>query len=131
MPALPWMHGPQAGTSAETIVLASRFKLTHYRDVAPFFLSALQIHAQVRRSAGAIGVALIAHPLRREFYTLSSWQDAASIDAMIATEPHRSVMTRYRSRTAAARFVTWRAAGPARPTWSEARRRLLDAAANE
>ena len=106
MPALPWRPGPyDPDTTASVVVLASRFQLRRYRDVVPFFLAALRIHAQVRRSEGAVGLALIAHPLRRTFYTLSSWRDHAAIDAMITTEPHRSIMVRYHELTSDSRFT--------------------------
>ena len=35
----------------------------------------MRIHRQVRRADGAYGVSLEAHPLKREFLTLSSWRD--------------------------------------------------------
>ncbi|UXA21325.1 hypothetical protein [Mycobacterium sp. SMC-4] len=106
------------------VVLASRFQLRRYRDVVPFFVAALRIDAEVRRSEGAVGLALIAQPLRRTFYTLSAWRDQAAIDAMIATEPHRSVMLRYRELTSDSRFTTWSASDATPPTWQDARHHL-------
>ena len=122
MPALPWRTGPYESADAPVVVLASRFQLRRYRDVVPFFVAALRIDAQVRHSEGAVGLALIA--LRRTFYTLSAWRDHAAIDAMIATEPHRSVMARYHELTSDSRFTTWSASNAAPPTWQEARHRL-------
>ena len=124
MPALPWRRGPYKPAAAPMVVLASRFQLRRYRDVVPFFVAALRIDAQVRRSEGAVGLALIAQPLRRTFYTLSAWRDHAAIDAMIATEPHRSVMARYHELTTDSHFTTWSATGAAPPTWQDARDHL-------
>ena len=89
MPALPWtaVRSPSAGEplpDVEVLVMASRFRVRRFRHVLPFFLDALRIHAQVRRADGALGIALDAHPLRREFLTLSAWRDRESLDAMVA-----------------------------------------------
>ncbi|WP_253659638.1 DUF3291 domain-containing protein [Williamsia maris] len=104
--------------------MASRFELRTFRQVLPFFVAALRVRGQVRRADGAIGVALVAHPLRREFYTLSAWRDRAAIDAMITIEPHRSVMTGFRDHTADASFTFWTIPSFERPTWTDAHRRL-------
>ncbi|GAA0934494.1 hypothetical protein GCM10009557_95300 [Virgisporangium ochraceum] len=125
MPTLPWATvGRPAGT--EAVIMASRFTLRTWRHVLPFFLDSMRIHRQVRRTAGAYGVSLEAHPLRREFLTLSSWRDDAAIKALVTAEPHRSVMRKYRSATAEATFRFWSAPAAEPPTWAEARRRLAE-----
>ena len=55
--------------TAPAVVMASRFRLRRLRDVPRFFLDAMRIHRQVRAADGALGVSLVAHPLRREFFT--------------------------------------------------------------
>ncbi|CCQ16780.1 putative uncharacterized protein [Rhodococcus sp. AW25M09] len=127
MATLPWVRGPQETTDLETaVVMASRFELTTIRRVVPFLVSALRIHNQVRKAKGAIGVSLIARPLRREFYTLSAWRDRAAVDAMVRIEPHLSVMSAFREHTTDARFTFWDMPGASRPTWADAFVRLAD-----
>jgi hypothetical protein len=123
MPTLPWTPAtaPAAGGS---VVMASRFELRSLRHVLPFFVDAMRVFALVRRSPGAVGVTLEAHPLRKEFWTLSQWADRASLDAMVGTEPHRTIMGRYHAAMADAGFVFWEQPAEAPPTWDEARRRL-------
>lgn len=126
MPTLPWMPGPAhdgpatdgAAKNVETVVLASWFRLRRYRDVVPFLVDAMRIHRQVRASAGNIGVALVADPVRREFRTLSQWRTDADIRAMVRTEPHASVMVRYRSAMASSEIRTWTTTTT--PTWDDA-----------
>jgi hypothetical protein len=65
--------------------------------VLPFLRDAMRVRTLVRRSEGALGVSLVARPLRREFETLSAWRDRESLNAMVRAEPHRSVMGRYRA----------------------------------
>ena len=124
MPTLPWTStdaAPIAGP--EPLVMASRFQLRRFRDVLPFLRDAMRVRTLVRRSEGALGVSLVARPLRREFETLSAWRDRESLDAMVRAEPHRSVMGRYRAAMADSAFVFY---APAEypPTWAEAHANL-------
>jgi quinol monooxygenase YgiN len=120
VPTLPWTSGPTTVDSGETVVMASRFRVRRLRHVLPFFLDALKVHRQVRAADGAIGVSLEAHPLRREFRTLSQWRDRAAVDAMVRTEPHRSVMPRHRAAMEDAAFEFWTVPAGTTPTWSDA-----------
>lgn len=125
MVALPWLAGPQDRNELDdSVVMASRFELASPRHVPQFLVASLRIHSQVRRSDGAIGVALIARPLRREFYTLSAWRDRDAIDAMVSTEPHRSMMKAFRKHTADAEFTFWTTSSSIRPSWTDAHSRL-------
>jgi heme-degrading monooxygenase HmoA len=130
MPTLPWISVRPA--DAPAVVMASRFALRRLRDVPRFFLDAMRIHRQVRAADGALGVSLVAHPLQREFFTLSAWRDRAAVDALVRAEPHRSVMGRYRAVMADAAFRFWEVPPDALPpNWDDARRRLTTPPAAE
>jgi len=105
MPTLPWISVRPA--DAPAVVMASRFELRRLRDVPRFFLDAMRIHRQVRAADGVLGLSLVAHPLRREFFTLSAWRDRAAVDALVRAEPHRSTMGRYRPVMADSAFRFW------------------------
>jgi heme-degrading monooxygenase HmoA len=123
MPTLPWI--PVHAADAPAVVMASRFRLRRLRDVPRFFLDAMRIHRQVRAADGALGVSLVAHPLRREFFTLSAWRNRAAVDALVRAEPHRSAMGRYHAVMADAVFRFWEVSPDALPpSWEEAFRRL-------
>jgi hypothetical protein len=124
MPTLPWTTAENASSDeGDALVMASRFRLRSFRDVVPFLRDAMKVRTLVRRSDGALGVSLVARPLRREFATLSAWRDRESLDAMVRTEPHRSIMGRYHAVMADAKFVFYApAAYP--PTWTEAEQQL-------
>jgi heme-degrading monooxygenase HmoA len=123
MPTLPWTATRTPVTTDAPLVMASRFRLRRFRDVLPFLRDAIRIRDQVRRSDGALGVSLVARPLRREFATLSAWRDRDALNAMVRTEPHRSIMSRYRAVMADSTFVFYE---PEQfpPDWDDARRRL-------
>lgn len=123
MPTLPWISVRPA--DAPAVVMASRFELRRLRDVPRFFLDAMRIHRQVRAADGVLGVSLVAHPLQREFFTLSAWRDRAAVDALVRAEPHRSAMGRYHAVMADASFRFWEVPPDALPpSWDDARRRL-------
>lgn len=105
--------------------MASRFQLGRRRDVLPFLLAALRIRRQMLGSPGAVGVSLIARPFAGTFYTLSAWSDREALDSAVAQQPHRDVMTRFRTRTEGSVFVFWRlGATHLPPRWDDARSRL-------
>ncbi|WP_232661594.1 DUF3291 domain-containing protein [Pseudonocardia sp. TRM90224] len=122
MPTIPW--APAEPVLADVVVMASRFRVRKLRHVLPFFIDAMRIYAQTRKAEGAVGVSLVAHPLRREFATLSAWRDEAALRQMVRTEPHRSVMVRQRAVMAESVFRSWTAPGSEVPTWEEAELRL-------
>jgi hypothetical protein len=132
MATLPWASAPAAAGSGEVTVLGSRLLLRRARDVPGFLRAAMQVRAQVRRSPGALGVSLVARPLRREFWTLSAWTGEDAIGAFVRTEPHAGVMRRYHDKLATAAFATFtqpasavpKANSNAKDLWRQARERL-------
>jgi quinol monooxygenase YgiN len=125
VPTLPWITVSEPTTTGEVVVMASRFRVRGLRHVVPFFLDAMRVHAQMRKADGALGVSLVAHPLRREFATLSAWRDRAALDAAVRAEPHLSVMRRRRGVMAHSTFRFWNVDGAALPlAWEDADRRL-------
>ena len=124
MPTLPWTTVDTAPATGEIVVMASWFRVRRFRDVLPFLRDAMRVHRQVRDADGAVGVALQAHPLRREFRTLSAWRDRAALDAMVGREPHRTVMRRHRPAMADSAFTFWTTPAGELPNWEEARERL-------
>jgi hypothetical protein len=128
VPALPWIPVSEPIPATAVVVMASRFRVRGYRHVLPFLLDSLRVLAQIRRTDGALGVSLVARPLRREFCTLSAWTDRAALDALVRAEPHRSVMTRQRAAMTDSAFAFWTAPATALPlTWEEADERLAAA----
>jgi hypothetical protein len=126
MPALPWTSPKSPPPTAGPVtVMASRLELRRLRDALPFLAAALRIRRQMLNSPGALGLSLIARPIRRTFWTLSAWQDQAALSATTGREPHKQIMKRFRPRMAESSFVTWTAPATALPmTWDEALRRL-------
>jgi hypothetical protein len=125
MATLPWISLRSSDTGDTALVMASRFRVRRLRDVPRFLVDSLRIHRQVRAADGALGVSLIARPLRREFLTLSAWRDRAAIDALVRAQPHAGAMRRHRPVMAESTFTFWEVRADRLPVrWDDARRRL-------
>ncbi len=126
MPTLTWQQNhSNADPSATVVVMSSKFRVRRYIDVPRFFVDSVRIYRQMQRADGALHISLEAHPVRREFLTLSTWRDRAALDNSVRAEPHRSSMSRHRQAMAQATFIFWEAPCEGIPIqWSEARRRL-------
>lgn len=104
------------------VVMASRFRLTSRRHTVAMLRHALRVRRALLAAPGALGVSLVAHPLRGEYWTLSGWADRPALDAFVSTPEHRAAMRRLAPAMADSAFVFWphdSAATP--PTWVEAR----------
>jgi hypothetical protein len=134
MPTLPWTPAvdPGAGTEPEVVVFASRLELRSYRHLLGFVRAAMALRREVRHVPGALGVSLIAQPLRKTFWTLSAWRDQDSLEGFVRRPAHVAVMRRYHDRLAGTGFVSWSRREDALPKphsnakdlWREARERL-------
>ncbi|MGF7234738.1 MAG: antibiotic biosynthesis monooxygenase [Frankia sp.] len=116
-----------AGPSADpagVVVMASSFRLRSRRDTVRMLRAALRVRRQVLTSPGALGVSLIARPLRREYLTLSAWSDRVSLDTFVGTSPHREAMRGLRPAMAGAVFTFWSAPSGQPPRWADAREHL-------
>lgn len=127
MPELPWKTASEAPPPPDTeiVVMASRLTLTSVRAVPAFVRAALAIRRQVLASPGAVGVALIAEPIRKTFWTLSAWQDNDVLHRFVGRQPHEAVMKRFSGRMRTSVFVFWTTSAAELPiAWTEAKRLL-------
>jgi hypothetical protein len=125
VPTLPWTTPNPATPGAQAYAMASRFQVASLADVPRFFLSSLAAWRQVRSAPGCLGASLVARPLRREFCTLSAWEDRDALYAFARTQPHRDIMTRLRPTMASSTFTFWEVgAGDLPLSWEDAQRRL-------
>lgn len=106
------------------VTMASRLELRRLRDVPAFLIAALRLRRRFADVDGGVRLDLEARPLRRTFFTLSTWRDRDALDAYTADPLHRDVMRTFRSRMAGSAFVTWDHDGSSLPGWTDARSRL-------
>ena len=124
MLTIPWTSAKKQPQTA-ALVQVSRLELARKRDVPGFLIAALRLRRLTLRIPGAGGLSLRAQPLRRTFWTLSTWHDEAAIGEFMRTPGHRAVMVKYRDRMAGSHFHTWSRADQSigKPSWADAHRR--------
>jgi heme-degrading monooxygenase HmoA len=106
-------------------VMASYFVLTSTKHTVTMLRSALAVRRAVLGAPGALGVSLVARPLRREYFTLSAWTNRAALDAFVGNPRHREAMRRLGPAMARSQFVYWHPPADAgAPTWAQAHEHL-------
>lgn len=130
MATIPWKSTARqtadtVGPGPAAFVQVSQLELLRLRRVPGFLVAALRLRREVLRTDGALGVSLVAHPLRKTFWTLSAWTDTDAISRFTRSDAHRTVMVRYRDEMRGSHFHTWPVDDSAmRPTWPDAKARL-------
>jgi quinol monooxygenase YgiN len=124
MPTLPWRFFDHAEPERHYVALLSYLPLRSGRHVPGFLLHTLRIRAQLRRSRGLLGYSLRAELAAKRFWTLSAWQDEASLQDFVHARHHARTMTALTPHMGATRFIRWTAKGSELPpSWEDALRR--------
>ena len=85
----------------------------------------MRIRRQLAASPGLVGYSLLAELGAKTFWTVSMWEDEASLRAFAAAEPHRSVMRRVPARMGESAFRTFAVTGRELPlTWPASKDRV-------
>jgi hypothetical protein len=125
MPALPWRTFLAPDPAREYLALLSFLPLKHYRKVPKFLWLSYETHRQLTRSKGLIGYSLLAQPLRRNFWTLSVWEDQQSLMDFVRQIPHSRIMQALAPHMGKTQFVHWKLpATGIPPAWNDALARM-------
>ena len=124
MPALGWKSLNSAGPGSQAYIMASTFEVRSLPDSFRFLMKSLLAWRQVVHAPGVLGAALLAHPLKRTFFTLSAWVDRDALYTYAKTEPHRSIMRGMREVMRDSTFTFWTAPLDGPVSWAEAKQRL-------
>lgn len=109
----------------EYFVFASSIPLRSYRSTWRLFRGASAVRQQLEETPGLVGFSLLARPLRKQYGTLSVWDDEASLAAFADRDPHRRLMAELSPEMGDTTFVRWTVRGSdGRPSWPDALRRL-------
>jgi heme-degrading monooxygenase HmoA len=121
MPASSWQNFQRAEPEREYLVQLSYLPLLRYRSFPGFARLLFAIQRELRRTDGIIGYSLLAHPLRRDFWTLSAWHNKASLNSFVRSQVHATAIKTLRAHMGQTRFIEWTASGSSLPpTWSNA-----------
>jgi heme-degrading monooxygenase HmoA len=104
-------------------VSVTRLRVRALRFLPAFFLQAMRTRSQVAAAPGFLAGSLL--PDRRwTFWTLTLWDDAASMRAYMTAGAHRIAMPKLMHWCDEASVVHWDQAVAALPTWPEAKARM-------
>lgn len=94
MPAINWtpVGREKPNPGREYITLITYLPLTTHWIIPKFLYLTGQIQKQLAESEGALGYALIAYILKKEFWTMSVWEDDQSLTKFVKTGAHLKTM---------------------------------------
>ena len=127
MPALPWTSFTEAESDKEYAALLSHLPLTTFGAMPKFFRFVFGIRRQLAESEGLIGYSLDAHPLAKEFWTLSVWEDRESLWHFVQRMPHTQAMQDLLPHMKQTEFFHFEVKGSSvPPDWQETKRRMRE-----
>ena len=125
MAASPWKQFTAMAPDREYLAFASFLPLKRLAATPKMMGLASSVRRQLKDTPGIVGYSLDAKPFAREYYTLSVWDDEASLQAFVVHSPHVDVMSKLADDMDDTKFVRWTITGAEpRPTWAEAKQRL-------
>jgi heme-degrading monooxygenase HmoA len=105
--------------------LATHLPLDSYLATPRFLRLVRSVQRQLSGTPGLVGYTLLAKPLKRQYWTLSMWDDESALQAFVGTKPHLDVMSTLSGDMGSTQFVRWQVRGAeAHPTWPDALARL-------
>jgi len=107
MPDLPWTTRAGMQPGKDYLVMASHLPLMRLTSTVRFFRAVQAIRKQLATADGLMGYTLRAHPLARDYWTLSVWQDEHALRAFMGASPHLEIMSALKPLMGPTKFVTW------------------------
>jgi heme-degrading monooxygenase HmoA len=117
-------------THEDLVVMGSRLRLTSARHLVRFLRASAQVNRQLRNTPGLVDSKLRAQLGSLTFWTLSTWEDDASLRAFARSDPHASLIDDLRRRGAmrSGDFAFWTISrDEPLPTWAEVEARVVAA----
>ncbi len=126
MPALRWRSFRKAEPDREYLVLLSALPLKSYRALPRFLRFSRQVQRQMKTAPGLVGYSLLARLWRKQFWTLSVWEDEQALMDFVNAVPHRAVMHALQPDMGETQFLRWAIRGDAYPpSWKAALARAI------
>ena len=121
-PPTPWKQSTAVNPTQEYVAFTSRFSLRSVFRVPAFFRRAMKIMKQADAASGIVGWSLGGNLFKLEFYTLSAWQDAASLRRFVRDGDHLASLAEFEhDMRRKSIFVYYTVAGRDLPlSWKEA-----------
>jgi heme-degrading monooxygenase HmoA len=126
MPALPFRTLQPPAEGREYVAWLTALPLQSCWAIPRFLRFTRQIQRQLQGSPGLLGYSLLARLWRRQFWTLSVWEDEQALLEFVEAVPHRTVMHALQPDLGETHFLRWAIRGDAfPPSWKAALARAL------
>lgn len=124
-PPRPWTVLAPVDPEKTYLAFSSRFAMRSALRVPSFMGHSNQIMNQVKSAPGAVGYSLGADLPSLQFYTLSAWEDEASLREFVRKLAHGQAMKEFRNdMRVPSIFVRWEVHGADLPlAWADALKR--------
>jgi heme-degrading monooxygenase HmoA len=128
MPASPWKSNAIVDSDHEYLVLGTYLPLLRLSATFRFARRVADVRRQLEHANGLIGYSMLGRPWARQYWTLSVWEDEAALQAFVAENPHRDIMSTVAPDMGTTRFVRWHVLGSTvPPRWPDALQRIEEA----
>jgi hypothetical protein len=118
---IPWQELHPVEKDREYLALLSFLPLHRYSKIPLFLRFSMQIHRQLKTTAGVMGYSLRAKLFTRRFWTLSVWENSAALMDFVAEVPHSESMKSMVPFMGKTKFTQWKVPGSNVPLkWDEA-----------
>jgi heme-degrading monooxygenase HmoA len=125
VPATPWTARTTPDSDATYVVMGTYLPLRGYRYIPRFLADSMKVRRQLAGTDGLIGYALDAKIGRKEFLTVSVWENREALDRFSKEEPHAAITRDKPKRMGPSKFRTWEATGAEVPVgWDAVRLHL-------
>lgn len=124
MPASPWRSFGNTEPEREYLALLSFLPLKSFLHLPTFLWGTAGVIRQLAAAQGLMAYSLLARPIRKNFWTLSVWQDEAALKTFIDHPPHVRLMSSLAPHMGETNFVRWKVKGSQLPLlWDDVLRR--------
>lgn len=124
----PWKAFAPLDPDRSYLVLASSIPAREYSSTWRMFRGSRVVGRQLASTEGVLGFSLLARPARKQYATLSVWNDDDALAAFANADPHGELMRELAPAMGQTTFVRWTINGSAgKPSWREALERLAAA----
>ena len=120
MPVSPWFTIKSSEPQREYLALLTYLPLRSYRSIPRFLLYTFRVVGQLKRTPGLIGYSLWAELGKKQFWTLSAWENDQALSQFVPTMPHGEVMRKLDGKMGHTGFWRWKVKGSELPLqWRE------------
>ena len=117
-----WIRLQIANPQNDYLALLSFLPLKRYWSIPLITKNATKIDKQLRETKGLIGFAFQAEILKKQFWTLSVWDDRTALNDFVSKIPHSDVMLILATHMKKTKFTEWNIKGSELPPdWNEAK----------